>query len=146
MFLVIYSKNQNLFHNFQEKLSGTFNVTDSDFNNYRLTGKDRIRFFKMKSWNDFWGLRDKLKKYKLQIIILKNVYKDRTEIGMNVFLLNNQVRSLLLTKKDIGDNLLKEDEVKSTALLIDTFEDFENAEKEFEFTTDIKNLIFGDKR
>ena len=143
MFLCIYKKNDKLFHNFQEKLSEPFKVVTEDFKHYSLTSKHRVEFFKLANWADFWKIKEQLEKYKLRIMVTCVRHPDKTDIGLNVFLLDNPVRSILLESQDKPNPEIEEGDCLPSLYEIWGYQDFLDAEKEFNFTSDIKDEIFN---
>lgn len=143
MWLVIFEKDGKRWFNFQEKLSDPFRVFNDAFETYKLTSKQRIAKFRIDRWTDFYKYLPVLRKYKLQMFVSKNVYHTHTEIGFHIMLLNNSVRNIMLCKQPEKDENLKDDERQTTIYMTDNLKMFEEAEKEFSFSSDIKNVIWG---
>lgn len=142
MFLCIYKKNDKIFHNFQEKLSEPFKVVTEDFKHHSLTNKHRVCFYKLENWLDFWKLKDSLLKYGFRIMVTKVKHPDHTDIGLNVFLCDNPVRSILLERQEGSNPDIEEGDCLPSLYEIWTKEDFLAAEKEFGFESSIKFDIF----
>lgn len=141
MFLCIYKCKDKMFAHFQKKLSERPVFGTEDFKQIKVSSKDRVEYFKLNSWADFWGIRENLKKYKFKMLVSKAKYTDRTEIGLIVMLLNNPLRRVLLDIKQ-ENNDISDDEFHPSLYEIRTFEDWLDCEREYDFASDIKDEIF----
>lgn len=143
-YLVIYRKNNKLYHAVVDKLTEKISVTNENFETVTLGYKNKWLSFSINDNESFFNAVKILFKRNLaNIYIVKNSFSDCTQIKCTVFLLSNPFWDSVIVEKPEVNELVPEGEVDTKTIVIVDRSDWEYAEKEFDFKSDFVDNILN---
>jgi len=133
-YLCIYKKKNKLYFATVKRLSDRIGITNQDFQTVVLGYRQKIRSFPLNVTGDLIRFYPELKRdYAGKIYIIENRFKEKTQIKMVMFLLNNPFWEVALHERE-EENDVEEGKCSTKSIEIETKEDIELAEKEFDFS------------
>lgn len=149
MYLCIYKKktkdSYKLYFATTNKLTDKIAITNQEFKTVVLGYKNKIQSYKFNELSDLKRIYPELKeKYAGKIYVIENRYKDKTQIKLVVFLLNNPLWEVGIHERD-ELNEVDEGKCNTRTIEIESIEDWKLAEKEFDFQSDfIYDILKGE--
>lgn len=144
MYLCLYRKGKKYYFNLSKKLTEKFSVTNQNMDTVILGYKQKFKSFVFNGWDDFKRIKSELKKYGLRMYVAEVKASDKTFVKLIIELMNNPLYQIVLAERE-ETNEVSDDETGNVRL-IELFkaDDWDYAEKEFNFTSEAKKDVFTD--
>lgn len=145
LYLCIYKKNNKLYFATTRKLTDRIAITNPEFKTVVLGYKNKIQSWTLNGLSDLQRIYPELKeKYAGKIYVIENRYKDKTQIKLVVFLLNNPLWEVGIHERDEA-NEVDEGKCSTRTIEIENINDWKLAQQEFDFQSNfIYDILKGE--